>query len=1135
MKFGKQIQAQQIPGWASAYLDYKGLKKIINSLAKGRPADAALLAAGVSPQIIASTTQTRNSQPQLLSENGSEDEVPERNLKLHKVAFFFKLERELEKINAFYLQKEADLKVRMRTLIDKRKVIQLSSTRKFTKDNSSFMTLYEGFRHFEKDLRKLQTFIELNQTGFRKILKKWDKRSKSTTKELYLSRQVEVQPVFNRECIGELNDVAAASILELEELLLDCDDRQFRSHAIDPDADRLAKRWKDAVDQSSSDQPQILDGVEMDIIEFEEFEMNLIQAVEAGNSQQVLELLNSLPVPSSPQNQTDFVRSRLGRILWKAALSAEGTQSKLAASTKKPQSQSATNRIPILTPSTAMIEPEMIPSTRLDFSFVDDISGRTCLHEAATAGRTNLIRQSIQHKVPVSTADVYGRQPLHYAAMNGFSDSCRLLLSYDADPYSVDHDGYTPIIYAVQNGHVGCVQILLDSGVSLEPSRHAGIIPLSLVCQYGHLDIALLMLQRGAKIVVNQEGMWPQHLAARGGHEALLRLLVDSGANVDQQDSFSQWTPLFHAASEGHEACVEVLIAANSDCHCLDETRKPPIHYAAWRGHIRCVNLLLAQCSRFDKSTQGSNANFSGPVNRSTSSNGLNRLASYDGARSSGSLMTGSSTGLDAAEADVDMIPDLSLPPPIIPFRIYGHNYLDKKALVQLFLGHPNTARSARQPIQLYGQPELTSLKLVISNRSDLSSVVHSTILPLEYERESFAFHTDRVDQLTLEFELFPTFGTKIMGKAVGLPSNFEASCNQKPYILPLMDKHLKVIGEVAFELNVVRPFPGVQLSFGGRVETYWKAMTNMHLNTTTTSESPQISPFGTPSMGNGTNAFVTASSLSGQYIQVTVQLTRDKVPVVYSKKTLKIQGFEIPVHEVTIDQFLKLSQQTFMIASKENLDAIGWYQYFERSLLTLENVLKELPSCYGLELEIGDPWFGRLGHFEINELVDSILKTIYGSTSYSTRCDKQINSRLMRRRLVLSSSDPLVCTALNWKQPNYAVFFTSHCGVSGWNRNDGQLIVFPASDIEVDRRCSSILEAAKFAKANNLLGVRLNATLVLRVPSLIQSAKENGLFVATFGEESNETVELGVDGYMSSEGVLEYSSSQHPELADVP
>lgn len=44
-----------------------------------------------------------------------------------------------------------------------------------------------------------QQFIEINATGFRKILKKWDKRSRSTMKELYLARQVEVQPVFNRQ------------------------------------------------------------------------------------------------------------------------------------------------------------------------------------------------------------------------------------------------------------------------------------------------------------------------------------------------------------------------------------------------------------------------------------------------------------------------------------------------------------------------------------------------------------------------------------------------------------------------------------------------------------------------------------------------------------------------------------------------------------------------------------------------------------------------------------------------------------------------------------------------------------------------------------------------------------------------
>lgn len=86
----------------------------------------------------------------------------------------------------------------------------------------------EGFRLLERDLAKLQVncaihpviptntvfqhFIDINATGFRKILKKWDKRSRSTTKELYLVRQIEVQPVFNRQVPSQSPPMAAVLI-----------------------------------------------------------------------------------------------------------------------------------------------------------------------------------------------------------------------------------------------------------------------------------------------------------------------------------------------------------------------------------------------------------------------------------------------------------------------------------------------------------------------------------------------------------------------------------------------------------------------------------------------------------------------------------------------------------------------------------------------------------------------------------------------------------------------------------------------------------------------------------------------------------------------------------------------------------
>ncbi|KAI9604079.1 hypothetical protein H4Q26_003691 [Puccinia striiformis f. sp. tritici PST-130] len=212
--------------------------------------------------------------------------------------------------------------------------------------------------------------------------------------------------------------------------------------------------------------------------------------------------------------------------------------------------------------------------------------------------------------------------------------------------------------------------------------------------------------------------------------------------------------------------------------------------------------------------------------------------------------------------------------------------------------------------------------------------------------------------------------------------------------------------------------------------------------------------------------------------------------------------------------------------------------------MVTLESVLERLPINLGLDLLIGDPGLSQHGSLDLNTFVDSILKTIYDSTSKSTPQTHTHTQKRRRRRLVLSSFEPLVCTALNWKQPNYAVFFASDCGVSGWDESTGQLLTPPSNSInetsilltrnsnfDSDRRRPSILEAAKVAKANNLLGVRLNATLLLRVPSLIQSTKEMGLLLTSYGPESQDTIGLGVDGYMSTNGIFEYASHVEPDL----
>ena len=70
MKFGKTIQSQQVPGWGEYYLNYKALKKIINSYAAGRPAsDASLLSLGLRPAK-RTLSHSHQSRPQSQSASG---------------------------------------------------------------------------------------------------------------------------------------------------------------------------------------------------------------------------------------------------------------------------------------------------------------------------------------------------------------------------------------------------------------------------------------------------------------------------------------------------------------------------------------------------------------------------------------------------------------------------------------------------------------------------------------------------------------------------------------------------------------------------------------------------------------------------------------------------------------------------------------------------------------------------------------------------------------------------------------------------------------------------------------------------------------------------------------------------------
>lgn len=156
-------------------------------------------------------------------------------------------------------------------------------------------------------------------------------------------------------------------------------------------------------------------------------------------------------------------------------------------------------------------------------------------------------------------------------------------------------------------------------------------------------------------------------------------------------------------------------------------------------------------------------------------------------------------------------IPPLATPSRFVTDSLRLLSSLDKRCLVQLSLGHPFSRSSSLNgspipAVKLYGSSDSgrhlqswSSLKLVMTSKPDVTSIPHSVILPLADEREVFSFQVaaENLPSFSLDFSLYPTFGSKLIGKAVVLPSAFDHIKSHQSFVAPLLDHNLKTIGEV--------------------------------------------------------------------------------------------------------------------------------------------------------------------------------------------------------------------------------------------------------------------------------------------------------------------------------------------------
>lgn len=169
--------------------------------------------------------------------------------------------------------------------------------------------------------------------------------------------------------------------------------------------------------------------------------------------------------------------------------------------------------------------------TPFDFLYVDDINGRTCLHEAAISGSLRSIDICLEKGVQVEKTDVYGRTALHYACMKGHADVCRRLVAAKAAVDVLDMDNYNALIYATLGGSVDCLKVLLEEeSVADQLVAPSGDLIPAIACK-SSWTYRCRHVTAPARCNMYAEQQWRVSHAPRGQGRACRRLPTSSSPN----------------------------------------------------------------------------------------------------------------------------------------------------------------------------------------------------------------------------------------------------------------------------------------------------------------------------------------------------------------------------------------------------------------------------------------------------------------------------------------------------------------------------------------------------------------------------------------------------------------------------
>ncbi|XP_078000638.1 putative palmitoyltransferase ZDHHC13 isoform X2 [Glandiceps talaboti] len=157
---------------------------------------------------------------------------------------------------------------------------------------------------------------------------------------------------------------------------------------------------------------------------------------------------------------------------------------------------------------------------------------------------------------------------------------------YDVN-YKDESDWYkrTSLLYAADSGHFDICKLLLEAGAKID-----AVGEFLIAAGSGNIEKVKSCLENGVNGVNDTNESWRNktslHYAAKNQHLDIFKLLLDAGAERDNED-------LIDAVERGDIEKVKFYLKNGYDVNYADVAEWTSLHLGAFKGHLDICKLLL--------------------------------------------------------------------------------------------------------------------------------------------------------------------------------------------------------------------------------------------------------------------------------------------------------------------------------------------------------------------------------------------------------------------------------------------------------------------------------------------------------------------------------------------------------------